>query len=231
MGKYNYGMPYGIEKLSKEEKIAAIKEFAEGSLVLEECLLTAVSLGLLTTNCCRGHHEIEEPSKFVMNYLFKNDLDVMSLSRCMCPAYISFDKSSDIVSYLSSDLINNPNVRITKNENDYCIYFYGAQSERLMRLFTQDMKTGKKNHKEDLDNKINKNLDPNVYYASFIYAFKNSGFNDEDILPFRVIFGLNACRFLKTYGEIHNFCVEQGLSSEEEDVILKEKNIEREHKL
>ena len=104
MGKYNYGMPYGIANLSKEEKLAAIKEFSEGSLVLEECLLTANSLGLLTTNSCRGHHEIENPSKIVMDYLFKNDLDILSLSRCMCPAYIAFDKSSDIISYLYSVL-------------------------------------------------------------------------------------------------------------------------------
>lgn len=228
MGKYNYGMPYSIDKLSNEEKLAAIKEFAEGSVVLEECLLTANSLGLVTTNSCRGHHKIENPSQFVINYLFKNDLDIIALSKCMCPAYVSFDKSSDIISYLSSDLIKNPNVRITAANNGYCIYFYGAQSELLMRLFIQDMKTGKKNcHKELLD-KINTNLEPNIYYASFIYAFKNSGFSDEDIKPFRAMCGLNACRFLKTYKEIHEFCTEQGFSTEEEEIILKERNITKE---
>lgn len=226
MGNYNNGMPYDMGTLTMEEKMAAIKEFAEGSEVLEECLITADKLGLETTNSCRGYHEIEDTEKFMNDYIFKDDLDMVSFSKCINPTYISFARESDIISYLSSELINNPNVRITAN-NKYCIYFYGEEHDSLLKHFTSDMKSGKKSNGQDLINKVNKTLAPEDYYKSFVYGFKNSGLTDDDIKLFRVIFGLNACRFTKTYEEIHEFCIKQGIPEDEEEIILNELNIQK----
>lgn len=226
MKKYNYGMPVDMGQIDFEEKYAAFKDFAEGSELLEECLITADKLGLETTSCCRGYHKIENPSEFMIDYLFNNDLDIISLSRCMCPAYIAFNRESDIISYLSSELINDPNVEIIA-DNQYSLHFYGAETERLLTLFIRDMKSGKKSHGKELINKVNQHLDPEVYYNSFVYGFTNSGLAEEDIEALNFIMVLNACRFSNNCEDIHEFCSKKGIATSEEEIILNELNIQK----
>ena len=207
MGKYNYGSPVNIDNMPDEEKYAAMKEFAEGSPILEECLITANKLGFETTNCCRGYHEIENTNKFLSDYLFNKNLDYIALARCFCPAYISFKKNSKVLNNLSSELINNPNICIS-TDYDPAIYFYGSDCSQLMEMFLKDIKSGAKQNEDALVAKVEQPLSADCYYESYEYGLKKSGFTKENMECLKMIMGLNACKRarLSTQEDIHDFC-------------------------
>ena len=231
-GKYNYGFPVSITNFSEEEKKAAIKDFAEGSPLLEECLSTIINdLGTETAACCRGFHEIEDPKKFIEDYLFLNKLDFLAFSRCLCAPYISFKETNDekIYSRLSNELINNPNVEL----NDKSIFFYGENWEQTMTQFLEDIKGEKKDNQDALVEKIGKKLSTEAYYDSYVYSFKKNGFSADDIDIFKVNFLLNACMHSNVFEEekVHDFCTKYQINEESEKAILsKLKEIEPDFK-
>ena len=55
--KYANGNPLDVSLLTAEQRVAAFKEFSEGSPALERLLHTAYEKGLETRACCAGHKE------------------------------------------------------------------------------------------------------------------------------------------------------------------------------
>ena len=226
MGKYNYGFPVSISDLLDDEKRAALKEFAEGLPILEDCLVAVNEMGFETNSCCRGFHEIEDKNKFIINYLFNKNLNMLALARCFCPPYISFkNDATKLYSKLSPELINNPNIQL----NSDCIYFYGPDSYKLMNDFLRDIKGEQKDNLTDLSMKIGQQLSPDAYYNSYVYGLTRSGFDEEDMKCLKIIMGLNACikSGLSSPEDIHDFCERNQIDESIEKIIIDETQQQR----
>ena len=221
MGKYNYGAPVSINNIPTDEKRAAFKEFAEGLPLLEDCLIAVNEMGFETNSCCRGFHEIEDKNKFITDYLFNKNLDMLAIARCFCPPYISFKHdATKLYGKLSKELINNPNVLI---ESKY-IFFLGPDSYKLMEDFLKDIKGEQKDNLADLSMKIGQRLSPDTYYNSYVYGLTRSGFNEADMECLKIIMGLNACiqSGLSSPEDIHDFCERNKIDESMEEIIAKE---------
>ena len=200
MEKYNYGMPTDIKQLSEAEQYAAIKEYAEGSPELEDCLLVANKNGLHTRTCCRGYHKIENIQEFITNYL-KHMPDDLALGRCINCPYIGFEKSANIFEYLSADFINNPNIILNSNEYDDCIRFSGENAYELIRELTKEIKSGKKNNHELIQNKLAQKKSIEFFYNSFMQGLIRSGMSNDEISIIKRDLFFNACCFTKKISE------------------------------
>lgn len=222
MSEFNSGVPVEVENIPKEKMYQAIHEWAEGSEVLEKCLITAYENGLKTKVCCRGYHEIENPDLFCFRF-FNNQLDALALARLFCNPYIAFSKDSHIFGYLSNEFITNPNILLDSNEYNDNISFYGESCYELMQSLTDEIKSGKKrDNTEALLKKINDSGTTELHYNSILFAMKKSGFSDEQIECFKTIITLNAFtrsnpECLKQFDE---FCDLHGVDESERKVIL-----------
>lgn len=229
MNKYNNGFPLDIGNLSQQSKLESIKEFAENSEELEECLVTANINGLNTRACCKGYHEIENISLFILNYLDKK-ADLLALSRCINAPYVDFENDANIYSYLSTDLINNPNVVLEKNQYGMCIRFYGENCYKLIKLLTRDIKSGVKNNQDEIQRKLVEYPTPEFYYNSYLYGLVKNGFTEKDIEILNGCLVLNACIRSKitTCEDVENLCLKTGISEQIQKAIeqrLEEKGI------
>lgn len=214
MSKYNYGFPLKIDSFGEREKLAALKEFAEGSSELEECLITLNNNGLYTIACCRGYHEIDSVQSFIFKYL-KGELDVLAYAKCITAPHIAFDKTvDDVFDYLSIDMIENQNVELTHNANGSVITFHGNDCYNLISKFTNDIKTGKKDNQVALRQKVNVKLTVEQLYNSHLCGLVKSGFEEDDINLLKVLIFYNACcRVGKNMSkeEFDNLCLRFGL--------------------
>lgn len=192
MSTYNNGFPSSINNLSEDEKKLAIKDFAEGSVELEECLLTMNMYGLNTRACCKGYHEIDDILLFFLDY-YNHNVDLLALAKCMNAPYIVCEKDADIFNYLSLELINNPNVLLAENEFGKEIRFYGENCYQLIKILTRDIKSGKKNYQDEIRKKVNELQPPEFYYNSYVYGLIRNGFTYDEVNILNGILVLNAC--------------------------------------
>ena len=222
MSKYNYGLPLAINAFNGQEKLAAFKEFAEGCPELEECLIELNNNGLYTKACCRGYHEIDNVRSFVFKYL-EGQLDILSYARCITAPHIAFEKEiRDVFDYLSEDIINNPNVILTQDENGSVITFHGEDCHRLIAQLTNDIKTGKKNNQDALKRKINVRLTVEQLYNSHLCGLVKSGFSEDEINLFRVYLLYNACCQLgknMTKEEFDDLCLKVGFDANQRECL------------
>lgn len=222
MSEFNHGFPVEVESIPKDKMYQAIHEWAEGSDILEQCLITAYENGLKTKACCRGYHEIENRNLFFFNFLY-NKLDVLALAKLLCDPYISFSKDSHIFGYLSNGFITNPNILLSSNEYNDSIYFHGENCYELMQSLIDEIRCGKKlDNTNALSKKIDDRGTPELHFNSFVFAFKKSGFDDEQIECFKTIIVLNAFTrsntdCLKQFGE---FCDSHSVDELSRKIIL-----------
>lgn len=214
MSTYNNGFPFNINSLSNDEKMVAIKDFAEGSKELEECLLTMNDKGISTRACCKGYHEIDNIPAFMLDY-YNKKMDSLALAKCLNAPYITCEKDSNIFSYLSIDLINNPGVTL-ENEFGNTIRFYGDNCYELIKLLTIDIKSGIKNNENEVSKKLNEFSSPEFYYKSYVYGLIRNGFTSEQIKDLNIILVLNACIRSKitTSDNFYDLCFKTGLDGD-----------------
>lgn len=214
MSSYNNGFPFNINSLSSDEKKAAIKDFSEGSKELEECLLAMNDKGISTRACCKGYHEIDNIPVFMLDY-YNKKIDSLALAKCLNAPYITCEQDSDIFSYLSIDLINNPGV-VLENEFGNTIRFYGDNCYELIKLLTLDIKSGIKNNEAAVSKKLNESPTPEFYYRSYVYGLIRNGFTSEQIKDLNIILVLNACIRSKitTQDNFYDLCLKTGLDGD-----------------
>jgi len=137
--KYNRTVPIKLEKIPTSELLEALKEFSEGSIGMEECLKEMWINNLVTHACCIGH----------------DDFDL---------AYIAMRENIDLFKYISEELLENDNISIEISYGRQVIRFFGTKEEKEILFFklAEDIKTGIKNNKHIIDNKIGKTLDSKI---------------------------------------------------------------------
>lgn len=161
---YNTGQVIKFENIPIEERIKAIKDFAEGSEGLESCLLTLSKMGLFTSACCKGNH-----------LSFYNDKVFVSES-----AYIGFDERQDWKDYLSFDILKDDDVVVDKN----AIYYFGEDHELFFQKLNSDFLTGKKDNKQLVSDKMDAGtaeLFDKLYLKAYINTLMENGFSQEQI--------------------------------------------------
>ena len=171
MEKYNNGKITSIANIPEEEKLMALKEFAEGSEALEECLIILNKMGILTKSCCKGQH-----LSYAKKYDGITENAAEEYPRVRWESYILFEPNQDWEGYLSKDLIYDSDVIIA---DDYICY-YGRDNEQFFRRLRNDLLTGKKNNQQLLDNKDNEITD-DMYLRSYIFSLLRIGFTKEQI--------------------------------------------------
>lgn len=173
MNKYNTGKVVMIDTIPESEKLMAIKEFSEGSIALENCLIILNKLGIATRSCCKGQH-VSVANNFRDNSKF---LDICWNS------FIVFELNQDWKSYLSRELLSDPEVIIG---DDY-VEFYGRDNEGFFRKLGRDFSTGKKNNFDLLASKPSEPTDI-MRLQSFVYSLHRIGFNNDQIKELAFLF-------------------------------------------
>lgn len=116
---FNYNNePIQYNKIPKDKIGEALKDFSEGSVVLQKYLEALWKKELFTIACCKGDH------------LYKGT-DTGSM---LGEAYISFEPGINIFNYLSEEIIKNNNVELSDTNNKQTIYFYGKDNDMLILL-------------------------------------------------------------------------------------------------
>lgn len=147
--------PIDIETIPHNEINQALKEFADGSKALEECLKIMWLKELKTHACSPG------------------DDDQYNA------AYISMTPGADLFSYLSKNTIENENIVLELYDNQQVIRIYGQKEikETLLKCITNDISTGIKEDKALLKNKLISELDKKLFNELKFFA----GMSDEEI--------------------------------------------------
>ena len=170
INNYNYGQGIELAKISKEDLVQALDDFSEGSENLKICLKTLWENALPTLACCKGDHFEIRDSLYSNSKLF-----IQSVGN------IAFDSNVDIFSYLSSDFINNPYIRLSERNNGKNISFFGKNKEQLFIQLSKDVLSGKKDNKETLSKKINSNTPVSIYVESLVDLLKEHKVEDHII--------------------------------------------------
>lgn len=147
---------YGMKKCAKE--------FSEGSIELERCLITLWNHELYTKACCKGHLMGEKDFKFLYHY-----------------AYIAMEENIQLFKYLSDELIINPYILLYCFNNQECIYFYGDNKYKNIELLTRDILNGVKNNNELLNDKVNVPMMPSLKKKLIDDYYLECGFNKSEI--------------------------------------------------
>lgn len=170
INNYNYGQGIELAKIPKEDLVQALDDFSEGSENLKICLKTLWENALPTLACCKGDHFEIRDSLYSNSKLF-----IQSVGN------IAFDSNVDIFSYLSSDFINNPYIRLSERNNGKNISFFGKNKEQLFIQLSKDVLSGKKDNKETLSKKINSNTPVSIYVESLVDLLKEHKVEDHII--------------------------------------------------
>ena len=170
INNYNYGQGIELAKIPKEDLVQALDGFSEGSENLKICLKTLWENALPTLACCKGDHFEIRDSLYSNSKLF-----IQSVGN------IAFDSNVDIFSYLSSDFINNPYIRLSERNNGKNISFFGKNKEQLFIQLSKDVLSGKKDNKETLSKKINSNTPVSIYVESLVDLLKEHKVEDHII--------------------------------------------------
>ena len=167
---HDYGQGVELAKIPKEDLVQALDDFSEGSENLKICLKTLWENALPTLACCKGDHFEIRDSLYSNSKLF-----IQSVGN------IAFDSNVDIFSYLSSDFINNPYIRLSERNNGKNISFFGKNKEQLFIQLSKDVLSGKKDNKETLSKKINSNTPVSIYVESLVDLLKEHKVEDHII--------------------------------------------------
>ena len=167
---HDYGQGIELAKIPKEDLVQALDDFSEGSENLKICLKTLWENALPTLACCKGDHFEIRDSLYSNSKLF-----IQSVGN------IAFDSNVDIFSYLSSDFINNPYIRLSERNNGKNISFFGKNKEQLFIQLSKDVLSGKKDNKETLSKKINSNTPVSIYVESLVDLLKEHKVEDHII--------------------------------------------------
>ena len=174
MNKYNHGHVIKMSEIPAEEKKMAIKQFAEGSPMLEDCLNIINSLGIETKACCKGQH---------VTYVRWNGVSSEKCSELVpiiaAPSYILFAPNQEWKAYLTRDLIKDKDVLIGFDG----IHYYGRDAQNFFRRLKWAFLTGKKKNQNLLDGyKFYYMYVPEeLEIQSYIYSLEKIGFTDEQI--------------------------------------------------
>ena len=154
--KYNNHLPIDLDTIPLNDRKQALKEFAEGSLGLENCLKEMWQCGLKTHACCANELSDDRPS------------------------YIQMDVNVDLFSYLSKDTILNDFIKLEVNYDRQIIRFFGPRSirERLMNIVASDIAYGIKANYSLLQEKVNAKVTCSIdeLNKTFMYLLEKTGY-------------------------------------------------------
>ena len=159
--KYNHVAPIDLDTIPDYEKEQALKEFAEGSKGLENCLRAMWANNLKTHACCAGE---------------QNDYDI---------AYIAMADGIDIFSFLSEELLSSDMIALefNRDQNRQILRFGGTKEfkDKLMQKVADDILKGKKENDHLMQNKIGKGLNSEWLKEGRIYNMRKLGMSEEEI--------------------------------------------------
>ena len=130
--KYNKIYPISLSDIPESEKELALNEFSEGLEELRLCLKVLWDNKLETKACCAGNHNDESH------------------------AYIAMAEKVDVFNYLTSNVLDDENVKLEYFNGMQIIRFYGdiEQTKIAMLNLAECILTGIKNNKNQVRRKI-----------------------------------------------------------------------------
>lgn len=159
--KYNHVAPIDLDIIPAHEREQALREFAEGSLGLENCLRVMWANNLKTHACCAGEQD---------------EYDI---------AYITMANGVDIFSFLSEELLSSDMVALEfeEDKNRQTIRFGGTKEfkDKLMQRVADDIINGKKSNAHLIQNKIGKGLNSEWLKEGRINSMRRLGMSEEEI--------------------------------------------------
>ena len=159
--KYNHVAPIDLDTIPDHEKEQALKEFAEGSVGLENCLRVMWANNLKTHACCAGEQD---------------DYDV---------AYIAMADGIDVFSFLSEELLSSDMIALEfeEDQNRQTLRFGGTKEfkDKLMQKVADDILRGKKQNDHLVQNKIGKGLNSEWLKEGRFYYMRKLGMSEEEI--------------------------------------------------
>ena len=120
MNSYNYGQPILLDSIDKSDLNKAATDFSEGLDSLKQLLLCMWGNELKTIACCKGYHGEK------LEILF--------------PTQILMQSNNDTFSYLSSEIIDSPYVKLSTDEqNRQEILIYGEKRDEILQKIARDI--------------------------------------------------------------------------------------------
>ena len=132
---YNIKFVVPLSTIPLEDRNKALKDFAEGSFGLKQCLGTMWMKGLNTIACCPGRHGSYNSG------------------------YITMEPGVDLFSYLSNETLENGMVKLWISYGRHVVGFAGTRKkrERILLQLQQDIISGKKDNSEEVFEKLCQN--------------------------------------------------------------------------
>lgn len=158
--EFNHVAPIDLDTIPLHKREQALKEFAEGSLGLENCLRAMWEINLKTFSCCAG--ELDDYDE----------------------AYIGMAPGVDVFCYLSEELLLNDMVALEVDNDRQIIRFGGTieYKDKLMQQVADDILSGKKQNEIQVQNKIGKALNSRWLKASRVNSMRKLGMSEEEIV-------------------------------------------------
>ena len=160
-----------IEAISKEEYDIYLDFFSEGSRELRNCLELMWSKELFTSASCKGHDLVEK------EYIFE-DKTYYIISPY---AYINMKPNKPILEYLSKELIIDPYIHFSRENNRDSIYIYGRDRLKKIDKLNDDIKSGVKDNKELLKIFTNKWISREIIHNAYREFYYDNNFYFEEI--------------------------------------------------
>lgn len=154
-----------VEDMDEADKNQSIKDFSEGSELLEICLKTLWKRGFETRACCKGAH---------LSYDFRGEPSVSSI------AYIAFAPGSNFVFSLDDFMLTDDDVFISNTLND--IHYFGNDIDGFLAGLTYSVMTGEKDNRKQLRRKLlrqDSQDQTKAFFKSFGYGLEKIGFDEE----------------------------------------------------
>ena len=140
--KYNKIYPINLAEIPECDRELALSEFSEGLEELRLCLKVLWDNNLETKACCAGNHNDESH------------------------AYIAMAERVDIFRYLSSEILNDENIKLEFTNGMQIIRFYGdlEHTKTAMLNLTECILTGIKDNGQEVRRRlITKSINKKIY--------------------------------------------------------------------
>ena len=160
-----------IEAISKEEYDIYLDFFSEGSRELRNCLELMWSKELFTSASCKGHDLVER------EYIFEGKAYYIINPY----AYINMKPNKPILEYLSKELIIDPYIYFSRENNRDSIYIYGRDRLKKIDKLTDDIQSGVKDNKELLEIFTNKWISREIIHNAYREFYYDNNFYFEEI--------------------------------------------------
>lgn len=157
--EFNHAAPIDLDTIPLDKREQALKEFAEGSLGLENCLRAMWANNLKTFACCAGELD---------------DYDI---------AYIGMSPGVDVFGFLSEELLMNDMVALEVEDSRQIMRFGGTKEykDKLMQQVADDILSGKKQNEHQVQNKIGKGLNKEWINLGRINSMRKLGMSEDEI--------------------------------------------------